>query len=130
MPWTGNAPNAGFSTADPWLPLNADWATRNVETEKSDRGSILWLYRDLLSLRRSTDALSIGDYREVEARGDLLMFDRRHGDHCVRIALNFGETAIDLSQSGQVLLSTLGKSGRPSTLRPNEGLIFLAGEPH
>jgi oligo-1,6-glucosidase/alpha-glucosidase len=130
MPWTGNAPNAGFSTADPWLPINADWATRNVEAEHEDRGSILWLYRDLLSLRRSTDALSIGDYREVEARGDLLMFDRRHGDHCVRIALNFGETAIDLSQSGQVLLSTLGRSGRPSTLRPNEGLIFLAGEPH
>ena len=29
MPWDGSE-NAGFTTARPWLPLNADWPTRNV----------------------------------------------------------------------------------------------------
>ena len=30
MPWDGS-PNAGFTTGEPWLPLNADWRERNVE---------------------------------------------------------------------------------------------------
>ena len=27
MPWDGS-PNAGFTTNEPWLPLNADWRKR------------------------------------------------------------------------------------------------------
>ena len=52
MQWSAE-PGAGFTTGEPWLPLAADWRTRNVEAQRADRSSLLWLYRDLLALRRA-----------------------------------------------------------------------------
>ena len=48
MPWDGSE-NAGFTTAKPWLPLNADWPTRNVARMAEEPDSILTLYRQLLA---------------------------------------------------------------------------------
>ena len=59
MQWSAG-PNAGFSTAEPWLPLNEDYAAWNVEMQKGDSSSILEFYRRLIALRgrkrRSTGA--------------------------------------------------------------------------
>src|SRR5262249_28983895 len=51
MPWDAS-PQAGFSTAEPWLPLNEDWPIRNVAQQKELPGSMLNLYRHLLAIRR------------------------------------------------------------------------------
>ena len=48
MPWDGSS-NAGFTTREPWLPLNADWRERNIEAFERDPCSILNLYRRLLA---------------------------------------------------------------------------------
>jgi ADP-ribose pyrophosphatase YjhB (NUDIX family) len=61
MPWDASA-NAGFTTAKPWLPLNADWPTRNVARMTTEPHSILRLYRRLLATRRAHPALSIGGF--------------------------------------------------------------------
>ena len=61
MPWDARE-NAGFTTANPWLPLNANWPTRNVARMTEESHSILTLYRRLLDLRRDCLALSIGDF--------------------------------------------------------------------
>ena len=47
MAWDAS-PNAGFSAAEPWLPLHADWRTRNVAAESEKPGSMLNLTRALL----------------------------------------------------------------------------------
>ena len=59
MAWDAT-PNAGFSTAEPWLPLHPDWRTRNVAAQEADPASMLWLYRRLLAARRASPALSLG----------------------------------------------------------------------
>ncbi len=59
----------GFTTAKPWLPLNADWPTRNVARMTEDPHSILTLYRRLLALRREYPALSIGDFVLLDVGG-------------------------------------------------------------
>src|SRR5690606_34626954 len=37
MPWNATA-HAGFSTTEPWLPLNQDWPVRNVARQEEDPG--------------------------------------------------------------------------------------------
>ncbi|QNN65411.1 DUF3459 domain-containing protein [Sphingomonas rhizophila] len=127
MPWTGDAPFAGFSSVEPWLPLNGDWQTRNVANQEADRGSMLWLYRDLLALRRQRTALALGDYQGVSAAGDLLVFDRISGTERLRIALNLGEVETGFVREGACLLSTLGNEADRDVLRPNEGIIIDLG---
>lgn len=59
MQWT-SAPGAGFSTADPWRPVNKDAPGKNVDAQQKDPQSLLNLYKKLIRLRRGHDALSVG----------------------------------------------------------------------
>jgi alpha-glucosidase len=100
MQWD-SGPSAGFSSVQPWLPLADDFATENVANQKRDKMSILNLYRRLISLRRSRQALQIGSYRPILARAELLLFVRQHGAERVLIALNLGAAA--LRKKGDIL---------------------------
>jgi glycosidase len=61
MPWDASE-NAGFTMASPWLPLNADWPTRNVARMADEPHSILTLYRRLLAIRRAHHRLQLPDW--------------------------------------------------------------------
>ena len=91
MPWTSRD-HAGFSDVQPWLRLNADWPTRNVERMSSDPRSILTLTRRLLATRRAHPAVSVGDIAQVNANGNVLSYQRRHGADRLIVALNLGST--------------------------------------
>lgn len=133
MPWNASA-HAGFSTTEPWLPLNADWATRNVAAHNA----ILTLHHDLLALRRKHAALAIGEFRLIEAEGDVLAYERTHGDEHIVVALNMGATEQTVPlPPGETLLTTLpashssreeqrstGTDFAPYTLAPNEAVIL------
>ena len=126
MPWDGSR-FAGFSAAEPWLPLNPDWPTRNVAAQEHDPGSMLTLYRSLLALRRSHDALSIGSFTLVDAAPDVLAYERRHGADRLLVALNLGPRPRALPpHAGDVepLASTLPARPPDGTLGANEGLVL------
>ncbi|HEX3081806.1 MAG TPA: alpha-amylase family glycosyl hydrolase, partial [Candidatus Saccharimonadia bacterium] len=61
MPWSSTR-YAGFSRTDPWLPVNPDYRTRNVQAEQSDPRSMLVLYRKLIHLRNFSPMLQYGAY--------------------------------------------------------------------
>src|ERR1700754_2107852 len=52
MQWNGTS-NAGFSVADPWLPISDDYQVVNVQAADDDPTSILTLNRKLIELRRA-----------------------------------------------------------------------------
>jgi alpha-glucosidase len=129
MPWTGDAPNAGFTTGEPWLSLNPDWPTRNVAAQTGEAGSMLELHRALLKLRRERAALRVGALEIVEGRGDLLIYMRTLGSERLMVVLNLGGEAASphMPVPARPLLSTLGEP-LPVTdmvhVRPNEGLVL------
>jgi alpha-glucosidase len=139
IPWDASA-YAGFSTVEPWLPLNEDWRVRNIAAQDRDTGSLLSLYRSLLALRRSHDALAIGDFTLAGAAEDVLAYTRRHAGECLLIALNLGDKTRPLKLPtdtcvADVLASTVGPSTvaiRPidAALAPNEGLVLRLKEKH
>ncbi|MET7246321.1 alpha-amylase family glycosyl hydrolase [Methylobacterium sp. EM32] len=120
---------AGFSTVEPWLPLDPQAQTRNVECLRDDPVSILTLYRRLIALRREYPALSTGAYRAVSVSGEVLVYERLHGDEVIRVALNFGHEACEVpvpaEAAWEVLLSSAG--GRRGEA-PDEGSFALAGD--
>ena len=126
MPWNASE-QAGFSSAEPWLPLGPDWPTRNVAAQAAGAGSMLALHRDLLALRRKHAALAQGDFRLIEADGTVLAYERWYGDERIVVALNLGADPQPFAlPPGEVLLCTLPGSGKAGMLRGNEGVILLA----
>lgn len=134
MPWDASE-NAGFSTAPPWLPLNADWPLRNVAEMTGERASILALYRRLLAVRRAHTALAIGDFALLDSAGDVLAYERRHGTQRLIVALNFGTDAQRLELPGwasnsRPVLSTISEATLVEDgallLQANEGVILEA----
>lgn len=127
MPWDGS-PFAGFSTVEPWLPLNDDWPARNVAAQDGAPGSILELYRALLRLRRHSEALSVGDSYLLSCEGSVLAYERRHGAERIGVALNLSGAEQPCPVAGEVLLSTRGAGSVPEKLRADEGIIVRLGE--
>ncbi len=114
MRWNASA-FAGFSAAEPWLPVAEDFAACNVACERSDPSSLLNLYRRLLDLRRSPPALSQGVYRPLAPVGDglaeVLAYEREVASDRLLIVLNFGPKPAVLPlpagvSAGIVLIST------------------------
>ncbi|WP_159874421.1 alpha-amylase family glycosyl hydrolase [Novosphingobium sp. 9U] len=133
MPWS-DAPFAGFSTVEPWLPLNDDWRTRNVAAQEVDAGSLLHFYRRLLQLRRAHPALAIGSFALTDADDQVLSYVRREGEETLLVVLNLG-----IHPRGYVvparyavrgtLASTGPERAVDGTVLPDEGLILrLEGE--
>jgi alpha-glucosidase len=136
MQWD-TGPNAGFTTAEPWLPLADDVATVNVAAERDDPTSMLSLHRRLIALRRSESVFEIGSYRGIPAEGDLLAYVREHRGRRFLVALNLGAapatlTARDAELRGRVRLGThADRDGEEVAgsirLRGDEGLVIELG---
>lgn len=102
---------AGFSDAEPWLPVADDVANVSVHAQRDDPASMLSLYRRLLRLRGDVPALHRGDYVPWPVGEGILAFERRFDGERVLVVLNLGATpeSYDLGDlTGDVLLSATG----------------------
>jgi alpha-glucosidase len=122
--------HAGFSSAEPWLPVSDDYQMRNVAAESAAPTSILNLYRKLIWYRRRTPALYGGKYEALNSSEGTFVYLRRQGDEKRLIALNFTDKdqQIDMPSAGQIAISThLDRvetlQSHSLTLRPYEGVI-------
>jgi glycosidase len=136
MQWSP-APNAGFSAPEVsklWLPLAADYAEVNVESELADPTSILNLYRRLLTYRRESPALRWGSYQPVDGvPPTCFVYKRRSEDKTVLVALNFAaeeqRIAVPALGDGRIVISThLDRDEAVSLvdlmLRGDEGVVI------
>ncbi|WP_301750684.1 alpha-glucosidase [uncultured Erythrobacter sp.] len=88
MPWAHAAPEAGFTTGQPWLPIVSEHRALAVDVQEADPGSTLQLARQLIALRRSRLALRVGALAFLETEPQLLGFDRSIGDERLRCLFN------------------------------------------
>lgn len=126
---------AGFSSHEPWLPLSADHASRNVENMRVDERSILALYKNLLALRRDHKALRAGAWRRLFAPEKALTYERLFDGERIFVALNLDAAAVHirLPAGGRLLVSTQGDRRDETTgvdvgLRGDEGVIILSSD--
>lgn len=137
MQWDAS-PHAGFTTGEPWLPLHPDHPSRNVQAQRGDPHSVFAFYRDLIRLRRHSQALRRGRFQPLtpEPRNGLAYL-RSGGAETALVALNFTPRPAclhldgDLPRLGWELgLSSVAHpfaavSGREVRLAPYEAAVFL-----
>jgi alpha-glucosidase len=119
MPWTGGAPNAGFSTSQPWLPVDPDHVALSVDRQERDPRSTLALTRRLIALRKDREALRTGAIRRHDAAAPLLVFERGEGAEQLLCVFNLGGGSVQhpLPRGWRILESVGGASeqGLPAT---------------
>jgi alpha-glucosidase len=103
LPWSGEQPPYGFSTsADTWLPMPRGWASLTAQSQVTDTGSMLSLYRAALRLRHSSPAFTGDELQWLPAPEGCLAFRRPGGLVCL---VNFSGGAVPVPE-GQVLLAS------------------------
>lgn len=80
QPWAKTAPEAGFTTGRPWLPVPESHRRRAVDQQHPDPGSVLNTTRAFLNWRRERQPLKTGQIRFRHSTGDLLAFERSNND--------------------------------------------------
>ena len=111
MQWNAGH-NAGFSEADPWLPVNPDYKLINVSEQDERQSSVLNFYRQLIALRKNPDyreTLVWGEFDPVyEDRKGLLAYYRR-SDRTLLVLANLKSEpeSIDIDREYKVLLDSM-----------------------
>ena len=133
MPWSAE-PGAGFSVAEPWLPLPADWPADNVEAQARDPDSMLGLYRRLLALRRAEPALHAGRFFPLGVQGDVIGYlregdDARRFQVAVNISSQPGRFELHGGGAGRIVCATgLDREGQTVSgalgLGPSEAVVI------
>jgi alpha-glucosidase len=104
MQWN-TEPNAGFTKGTPWLPVPPSYKTHNVATESKDPNSVLSMYKKVLALRHTNEALLEGSYTALnENDADVMSYLRSYKGKAVLVALNMSaspqKATFDLSGEG------------------------------
>ncbi|WP_292023968.1 MULTISPECIES: alpha-amylase family glycosyl hydrolase [unclassified Brevundimonas] len=128
MPWVASAPNAGFSTAEPWLPVDPRHLPMSVDAQEADPTSVLHAARRIIALRHAHPALRTGGL-EIESAGDLVIFrrfERAEGGERLLCVFNLGFEAVDWSPpaGARRIAAVNWTEADGSALKPLAGLIF------
>jgi alpha-glucosidase len=118
---------AGFSAAEPWLPVPSSASRRNVSSQLAEPGSILNFYRALLRLRRGSQALLHGSYAVVGEDPNVFAYVRRAEDQTVLVGLNMSAERARVP-GGELplkrLLSNVHAGSEGGSMEPYEATIW------
>jgi alpha-glucosidase len=126
IPWTAAAPH-GWDGATPWLPFPPNSGEHSVETLTADEGSILHLYKRLLTARRASPALKLGDLALLDAPDGVLAYERVLADDRRTVLINFTDEPRVVGVDGEVEVSSVERGEHEpfdGELRPNEAVLL------
>ena len=101
MPWTSDKAFGGFSTVEPWLPLDAAHVGLAVDVQERDPASMLWFTRNALALRRTHAALRTGDLTIRDDSESVLLLERTNGTERLLLAANLERTPAVVEVEGR-----------------------------
>ncbi len=128
MPWTTDAPYAGFSTTEPWLPVDPRHVRQSVAAQETDSNSVLAFTRLMIAARTASAALRLGSISFLAAPSNILAFTRSEATEEVLCVFNLGGAATEYpSGSGETLASVGGAQSGLTTLPARSGYIVRRG---
>ncbi|HEX5655120.1 MAG TPA: alpha-glucosidase [Chitinophagaceae bacterium] len=130
MQWNAG-PNAGFTSGKPWLAINPNYTTVNVEAAEKDKNSILHFVRSMIKLRDANkDVLVYGKYTLVDDDNPAVYaYTRENKGRKFLVLLNFTDRAaavnagFDLGKAKR-LLGNYASSSTGNQLQPYEAIVY------
>ena len=137
MQWNSTT-NAGFTGGTPWIAVNSDYTTKNVELQQANTNSLWNTYRELIKIRNQQLALRRGDYKPVKVNNQqTYAFLRQKSHENILVLSNLSNSPVsnvsaqvpfsELSSGSYVLVDLLGGGNKPISLIDN-GLTQIVFE--
>ena len=134
MQWD-DSPLAGFTTGEPWLPVNPNCAEINAAAQVDDPTSVFAHYQGLIALRHESDLVVHGHFRLLEPWSEeLFVYERWLGDERMLVACNFcdHDVAWDVpaEYEGAARVEAAcnyDEAGAPGVVRPYEAFALMLG---
>ena len=93
MQWNDEK-NAGFSTGEPWIPVNPNYPSINAAAALRDPESIFYYYQKLIQLRHTHEIIVYGAFSPLLTESDTIYAYERHlGNECLTVACNWTDQA-------------------------------------
>jgi alpha-glucosidase len=102
LPWARDLPNAGFSSAEPWLPMPPGWDRFAAGAEESSGSSMLTFYKRALALRRRLARWLPPVIGWMPAPSGVLVYRRKR----LSVACNFLSRAVRTQVRGRLVLAS------------------------
>ena len=125
-----NTKNGGFTTGRPWIKVNPNYKTVNIESQENDPDSVLNYFRKMVALRKNEPTLVYGHYTLLDENNpSVYAYTREWEGKKLLILLNFTEKEaildieLDLSQA-KVLISNYDSSLISKQLKGYEATIL------
>ena len=117
MPWTSEAPNAGFTTGKPWLPVAEPHLAASVAQQDQDPDSMLNFQRRFIAWRKTMPQLTRGEIVFFDAPEPVLALRRwvEDGDgmDSVLAAFNLSDREVSFDWPESSAARALGTHGLP-----------------
>lgn len=125
--------NGGFTSGNPWIAVNPNYASINAASQTEDPDSIFSYYKALLQLRKKYDVFAFGDFTPLDQQSDsVLAYCRKWKDETLLCINNFYRKPCvwncPISLEGyQVLLSNYSDTNPQQQyhLRPYESVLLI-----
>ena len=91
MQWNASR-NGGFTAGTPWIPVNPNYRSINVEAALADPDSVFYYYQKLISLRHDYPLIVYGSYEPLMGESDTVYaFAREYEGRRLIVACNWTE---------------------------------------
>lgn len=129
MQWDDTT-HAGFTTGQPWLPVNPNHSQLNVQQALADPNSIFYYYQRLIKLRHELPVITNGQYALVAGNledPDVYAYTRDDGQQRLWIIANFTKQTLQrdfsIPKAATRLISNYDDD-QLITLRPYEAKVY------
>ena len=131
MQWS-NEQYAGFSTVQPWMVVNPNYGTINVQDDLASPDSIIACYKALIALRKNYIALREGNFEELLTyHKQVFCFIRTHETQRILVLLNLSQRSASIEfttpYTGTFLYSNYGGNKKLTpfmVLVPYEAILY------
>ena len=129
MPWRAVEPAAGFSTTEPWLPVDPAHLPLAVDVQEAAPLSMLKATRRLVRLRRAHPALRIGSMTILDTPDPLLVFQREAEGERLMAVFNLGHAPVawTLPSGWRVIEAVNLPHAGSGALPPLAGVLLAEG---
>ena len=129
MQWTAGK-HAGFTDAEPWMPVNPNHTYINAESQVGDPDSIFTFYKNLIQLRKTHPVIVHGDFTLLmQEDAQVFAYTRSYEGKTLLVACNFSCEEAKLDEAartrGEMLIANYKEDGDPGVLRAWECRVTL-----